>query len=409
GGRVDDDLLEASFQGPVLLDVLAVLVQGGGADALDLTPRQRWLEDVGGVDGALGPAGPDQGVQLVDEQDGIAGAADLVHDGLDAFLELSAVLGAGDHHGQIEHDDAAVPQQFGDIAADNHLGESLDDGGLAHAGLAQEHRVVLGAAGQHLDDALDLVGAADDGIEFALTRQFRQVTPEAVQSRRLRFPLRRLTLAARAFAAFIGFHVVPQQVQDFFPDVLESKPEVHEDLGGDALLLAQQPQEQVLGADVVVIEVAGLLDRILDHLLGSRRLRQLAGRPDLRARLDEFFGLQSYFAAADVEVFEDVGGDPGAFLDESEEDVFGADVLVVEALGFLVGQLHHLASPVREAFIHCLPSPTTPCRTSESTAAGASRESHGIIPIDVLRSGSLLCQAPLQRVETDSVENPLCG
>src|SRR5262249_39212817 len=156
GGRVDDDLLEASFQGPVLLDVLAVLVQGGGADALDLTPRQRWLEDVGGVDGALGPAGPDQGVQLVDEQDGIAGAADLVHDGLDAFLELSAVLGAGDHHGQIEHDDAAVPQQFGDIAADNHLGESLDDGGLAHAGLAQEHRVVLGAAGQAPDDALDL-------------------------------------------------------------------------------------------------------------------------------------------------------------------------------------------------------------------------------------------------------------
>src|SRR5262249_48731522 len=143
GGGIDDDLLEASFQGPVLLDVLAVLVQGGGADALDLTARQRWLEDVGGVDGALGSAGPDQGVQLVDEQDGVAGAADLVHDGLDAFLELSAVLGAGDHHGQIEHDDAAVPQQFGGIAPDNHLGASLDAGGLAPARPAPQPRVAL--------------------------------------------------------------------------------------------------------------------------------------------------------------------------------------------------------------------------------------------------------------------------
>src|SRR5262249_18356607 len=77
GGRVDDDLLEAPLQGAVLLDVLAVLVQGGGADALDLAAGQSGLEDVGGVDGALGAAGADQGVQLVDEQDGVLGPAGL--------------------------------------------------------------------------------------------------------------------------------------------------------------------------------------------------------------------------------------------------------------------------------------------------------------------------------------------
>ena len=37
------------------------------------------------------------------------------------------------------------------------LGEALDDGGLADAGLAEEDRVVLGAAGEDLDDALDLL------------------------------------------------------------------------------------------------------------------------------------------------------------------------------------------------------------------------------------------------------------
>ena len=62
GGRVDDDGLEPPLQGAVLLDVLAVLVHGCGADALDLAARQGRLEYVGRVDSPLGPAGADQRV-----------------------------------------------------------------------------------------------------------------------------------------------------------------------------------------------------------------------------------------------------------------------------------------------------------------------------------------------------------
>src|SRR5205085_1841573 len=196
GGRVDDDLLEAAFEGAVLLDVLAVLVQRGGADALDLAAGQGGLEDVAGVDGALGAAGPDEGVQLVDEQDGVLGPADLVHDGLDALLELAAVFGAGHHHGQVEDDDAAVAEQLGDVAVHDELGQPLDDGGLADAGLAQQHRVVLGAAAEDLDDALDLVLPADDRVELALAGELGQVAAEAVQRRGLG-----LALAGGPFAA----------------------------------------------------------------------------------------------------------------------------------------------------------------------------------------------------------------
>ena len=67
------------------------------------------------VDRALGAAGADQRVQLVDEQDDVLGAADLVHHRLDALLELAAVLRAGDHHRQVEHDDAAVVQDLGHV------------------------------------------------------------------------------------------------------------------------------------------------------------------------------------------------------------------------------------------------------------------------------------------------------
>ena len=61
------------------------------------------------------------------------------------------------------------------------LREALDDRGLADAGLADEHRVVLGAARQHLDDAADLLVAADDRIELALARQLGEVAAVALE------------------------------------------------------------------------------------------------------------------------------------------------------------------------------------------------------------------------------------
>ena len=68
-----------------------------------------------------------------------------------------------------------VLQALGHVAADDALGEALDDGGLADAGLADQDRVVLGAAREHLDDAADLLVAADDRIELALARELGEV------------------------------------------------------------------------------------------------------------------------------------------------------------------------------------------------------------------------------------------
>ena len=65
----DEDRLEAALQRGVLLDVLAVLVERGRADAVQLAARQHRLEHVRGVHRAFGRARADDGVQLVDEQD----------------------------------------------------------------------------------------------------------------------------------------------------------------------------------------------------------------------------------------------------------------------------------------------------------------------------------------------------
>src|SRR5216683_697731 len=49
---------------------------------------------------------------------------------------------------------------FRHIAANDPRRQSFDDGGLADAGFADQDRVVLGAARQHLDDAANLLVAA---------------------------------------------------------------------------------------------------------------------------------------------------------------------------------------------------------------------------------------------------------
>ena len=45
-----------------------------------------------------------------------------------------------------------VLEPLGHVAANDALGQPFDDGGLAHARLADQHGVVLGAPRQDLDD-----------------------------------------------------------------------------------------------------------------------------------------------------------------------------------------------------------------------------------------------------------------
>ncbi len=60
-------------------------------------------------------------------------------------------------------------------------GDALSDGGLADAGLADQYRVVLDAAGEHLDRLLDLLVPPDHRLQLAVPGHRRQVLPELVE------------------------------------------------------------------------------------------------------------------------------------------------------------------------------------------------------------------------------------
>ena len=122
----------------VLLDVLAVLIERGRADDVQLAAGQGRLEHVAGVHPALGACSrTDQGVQLIDEDDQLVPVlADLVHDPLDPLLEVAAVSGTGHHAGQLELHHPLARQRLGHVVVHDALCEALDDRGLAHPGLA---------------------------------------------------------------------------------------------------------------------------------------------------------------------------------------------------------------------------------------------------------------------------------
>jgi hypothetical protein len=111
-------------------------------------------------------------VELVDEDDDVRVVGQFLHDRLEALFELTAILGPRDNQRNVEREDPLVRQEMRDVAVDDLLRQTLDDGGLADPRLADEDGVVLGPAAEDLLDALQFVLTPDQGVELILHRRF---------------------------------------------------------------------------------------------------------------------------------------------------------------------------------------------------------------------------------------------
>ncbi|AGL25854.1 hypothetical protein J113_02725 [Mycobacterium tuberculosis CAS/NITR204] len=166
-----------------------------------------------------------------------ADVLDVVEDGLEPFLEFAAVFGAGDHRAEIERDDGLVAQALRHVAGHDALRQALHDRGLADAGLTDQHRVVLGATGQHLHHAADLVVAADDRVEFAFAGAGGQVGGVLLQ---------RLIGRLRFGAGDPG---AAAHLDERLPQRLRRGAVAGQQLG-DVGVTGGQPDHHVLGGDV---------------------------------------------------------------------------------------------------------------------------------------------------------------
>ena len=267
-----EDRLEPARQRRILFDVLAIFVERGRADTMQFATRQRGLQQIRGVHRAIGLAGTDQRVHLVDEQDDRAlGRGDFLQHGFQPLLELAAVFCTRNQRAHVEREQLLVFQAFRHVAVEDPQRQPFDDRGLADAGLADQHRIVLGAAGKHLDGAADFLVTANDRIELAVARGLGQVAGIFLQ--RVIGVLRRGAIRGAALAQRFDRRI----------QVLRRNATFAQDGTGLAALLQGQAEQEPLDGDKAV---SGLFGRLLRRV---ERARQFGGEVNLPGAASGYF------------------------------------------------------------------------------------------------------------------------
>ena len=139
-------------------------------------------------------------MHLVDDEDNIALLAYLLDQTLHAALKLAAELRTRDKRGEVEQEHLLILKLIGDVAHRDALRKPLCYSRFADARLADKAGVILLAAVQDLDNALQLLLAAYHAVELALTRTGGEVDAVIIKEfslgllRRLVAVLTRLTV-----------------------------------------------------------------------------------------------------------------------------------------------------------------------------------------------------------------------
>ena len=269
---VDVDLLEATHQGAVFLEVLAIFLVGGRSHAAQGAGRQSGLQQVGRIHRpARGGARADHRVDLVDEQDRVVVVLQLLDHLFQAFLEVAAIAGAGQQGAHVQRIDGGVLQDVGHLAIDDLAGQTFGDGGLADAGVADQQRVVLGPAAQDLDRAFDLGLAADQRIDLALARLFVEV--DAIGFQRLaalfdgRLVLGLFGRGALGGLGLGGAGLLGDAVGDEVDRVIARHVLLLQEIGGVAFALGEDGDQHVGAGHLFAARRLDVDHRALDHAL----------------------------------------------------------------------------------------------------------------------------------------------
>jgi hypothetical protein len=142
-----------------------------------------------------------------------------------------------------------------------------------------------------------------------------------------------------------------EHADDLVADLLGVRVEVEQDAGGDALVLAHEAEQDVLRADVVVAQRERLAQRQLEHLLARGRERDLPGG-DFLSGPDDAHDLGAHTLDGDVQALQDTCREALFLAQQPEQDVLGADVVVLEGPRLFLGEDNHLTCSLCESLEH---------------------------------------------------------
>ncbi len=265
------DLLKAPRQGAILLEMILVFLVGRGADAAQLARSQHGLQDVRGVHGpAAGRARADNGVDLVDAQDGAGNGLEFGDDALEPGLEITPVFGPGQKAAHVQGEDTGLDELLRDLAARDPQGQALGHGRLAHAGVADKNRVVLFAPGQNLQGALEFFLAPDQGIDLARFGPGHQIDGVFFQH---------ASLGPVLGLALLGPPALGQLVRDVFKHAQPGQALGLQIVDGEGVFLLQHGGQEIPGLDLGLAGGLDVQDGPLHGPLHADRLHDLVLRP----------------------------------------------------------------------------------------------------------------------------------
>src|SRR6266496_3527871 len=133
----------------------------------------------------------------------------------------------------------------------------------------------------------------------------------------------------------------------------------HQHLSGHAVALTDEAEQDVLGTDVSVAQSAGFPLRQLQHLFRSRGERDVPRRR-LLTLADDRLHLLPYRVQADPQRLQRPGRHALALMDQTQQEVLSADVIVVQHPGCFLRQDNNPPCPVGKPLEHapCRPSPS---------------------------------------------------
>jgi hypothetical protein len=201
------------------------------------------------------------------------------------------------------------------------LREAFDDRGLADAGLADQHGVVLRSTGQHLHGAANLIVTTDDRIELAALGPLREIDGVLLQRLPALFGVRIVDLLAAA-------HLL-----DGLLDGTAHRARILQNLGEGAFVLQRRKHEELARNELVAALLRELVDHI-QHPLQIVRDVHFAGGA-LHTGQPVQHGTQLGTDAVDIDTgLEQQRTNRAAVLvEQREHDVSGVDELMVATYG----------------------------------------------------------------------------
>ena len=323
GGFIEEEGVEAAFEGGIFFDVFAVFDGCGCADTAKLSACKGGFEDIGSVEGSLvGFARADDGMEFIEEEDNLGMFAGFAHNHREAFFKVAAIAGACDEARERKLDEAASAQFFRDGIGDDALGESFDEGGFSNASFADDQGVIFEAAQEDLREAHQGIDAASEGRECSLFGKEGEIAAIAVDGG---------GIATRAEAGLGDL-----AAQEFIVQFLRIGSHLFKDFKGQAFSALEDGSEEVFLTHEVIIFFSCVAFGGFEGAsasLGGEDLGIEGGVTKAEGVADgiaDFFGFK-------IGIFEQSAGDATGAFGEADEEVRGANKILAKIFGFHEG------------------------------------------------------------------------